>query len=77
MAYYEYSRTEGLKDFMSGHVVADETSLMAALEQAKTTFKARQNANFIFSDVDGLDAETARRGTSPSWSGSRSRGRAR
>ena len=58
MAYYEYSRTEGLKDFMSGHVVADETSLMAALEQAKTTFKARQNANFIFSDVDGLDAET-------------------
>ncbi len=58
MAYYEYSRTEGLKDFLSGHVVADETSLLVALDHAKSTFKSRVNANFIFSDVDGLDSET-------------------
>lgn len=58
MGYYEYSRTEGLKDFLSGQVVSDETSLLVALEHAKTTFKSRMNANFIFSDVDGLDAET-------------------
>lgn len=58
MAYYDYSRTEGLKDFMTGHVVADETSLLVALEQVKSTFKSRQNANFIFSDIEGLDSET-------------------
>ncbi len=58
MAYYEYSRTEGLKDFLTGHVVSDETSLLVALDHAKSTFKARMNANFVFSDLDGLDSET-------------------
>ena len=59
MSYYEHSRTEGLKDLLSGQVVQDETSLSVALEQARTTFKARTNANFVFSDVEDLDQESS------------------
>ena len=59
MSYYEHSRTEGLKDLLSGQVVLDETSLSVALDQARTTFRARTNANFVFSDVEDLDSESS------------------
>ena len=59
MSYYEHSRTEGLKDLLSGQVVLDETSLSVALDQARTTFQARTNANFVFSDVEDLDSESS------------------
>ncbi len=58
MAYYEYTRTEGVRELLSGKSMLDETSLPAALEQARTTMKARVNANFIFSDVEDVDQET-------------------
>jgi hypothetical protein len=58
MAYYEYTRTEGLSDLLSGKNVMDEPSLHAALDHARTTFKARVNANFVFSDVEDLDQES-------------------
>lgn len=59
MAYYEHSRTEGLKDLVSGQTVADDTSLTAALEHARVTFKARNNVNFVFADVEDLDQESS------------------
>jgi len=58
MSYYEHSRTEGIKDLLTGQAVSDETSLQAALEQARMTFKSRQNVNFVFTDVEGLESET-------------------
>ncbi len=58
MAYYEYTRTEGIRDLMSGKSVLDEPSLHAALDHARTTFKARINANFVFSDVEEIDQES-------------------
>lgn len=59
LAYYEHSRAEGLKDLLSGQVVEDDTSLVAALEQARVTFKARNNVNFVFTDVEDLDQESS------------------
>lgn len=59
MSYYEHSRTEGLKDLVSGQVVGDDTSLTAALEHARVTFRARNNANFVFADVEDLDQESS------------------
>lgn len=59
MGYYHYSRTEGVRELMTGQSAGDETSIHAALEQARTTFKMRQNINFIFSDVDDLDTDSA------------------
>jgi hypothetical protein len=59
MSYYEYSRTEGMRELLSGQPVADEPSLAVALDYARTTFRARMNVNFIFSDVDDLEDEGA------------------
>lgn len=59
MGYFEHSRTEGLKDLLSGQTVADETSLTAALEHARVTFKARNNVNFVFAEVEDLDQESS------------------
>ncbi|QGF23382.1 AAA family ATPase [Raineyella fluvialis] len=59
MAYYEHSRTEGLKDLVSGQTVVDDTSLASALEHARVTFKARNNVNFVFSDVEDLEQESS------------------
>jgi len=59
MSYYEHSRTEGLRELLSGHNVVDETSLTVALEHARTTFKSRTNVNFVFTDVEDLDQESS------------------
>lgn len=59
MSYYEHSRTEGLRELLSGHNVVDETSLTVALEHARTTFKARTNVNFVFTDVEDLEQESS------------------
>lgn len=59
MGYYEHSRTEGLKDLLSGQTVADDTSLASALEHARVTFKARTNVNFVFADVEDLEQESS------------------
>lgn len=59
MGYYEHSRTEGIKELISGQSVADDTSLTAALEHARVTFKARTNVNFVFADVEDLDQESS------------------
>lgn len=59
MAFYEHSRTEGVRDVLSGQSVAEETSLAIAIEHARSTFKSRTNVNFIFTDVEDLDQETS------------------
>jgi len=58
MAYLAYTRTEGLKVLLTGQSVSDDISLSMALENARTTFKARSNVNFIFTDVDDLEDES-------------------
>lgn len=59
MAFYQHSRTEGLRDMVSGHPVSDEASLASALEQARSTFKARPNVNFVFNDVEDVHQESS------------------
>ena len=58
MTFYEHSRTEGIREMLTGQSVSDETSLAVALEQARTTFKSRTNVNFVFTEVEDLDQET-------------------
>ncbi len=58
MAYTVYSRTEGLKDLMSNQVVSDDTSLSAALEMSRQTFKTRSNVNVVFTEIDDLEQES-------------------
>ena len=36
MHFYEHSRTEGVRDLLSSQSVSDETSLVVALEHART-----------------------------------------
>lgn len=58
MAYLVYSRTEGLKELLTGQSVSDDTSLSMALENAQQTYRSRLNVNFIFTDVDDLEDES-------------------
>ena len=58
MAYTVYSRTEGLRDLMSNQVVSDDTSLSAALEMSRQTFKTRNNVNIVFTEIDDLEQES-------------------
>lgn len=59
MAFYQHSRTEGLRDMATGHMVSDDLSLASALEQARSTFKARPNVNFVFHDVEDVHQESS------------------
>lgn len=59
MAFYQHSRTEGLRDMGTGHTVSDDASLASALEQARQTFKARGNVNFVFHDVEDVHQESS------------------
>jgi hypothetical protein len=59
LTFYEHSRTEGTRELLSGQVTSDEGSLPVALEYARSVFKARENANFVFTDVEDVDSETS------------------
>jgi len=59
MPFYVHSRTEGLKELAGGHALSDDYSLTGALEHARSTFAARNNSNFIFTDVEELDQESS------------------
>ena len=59
MNFYEHSRTEGIKDLLTQQTMGDDTSLAAALDQARVTFKARKNVNFVLTDVEDLADETS------------------
>lgn len=62
MPFFEYTRTEGLRELTRGTNVIDDHSLPSVLEHAQKTFKTRQNVNFVFSDVEDLsdDSGTSR-----------------
>lgn len=59
MNFYEHSRTEGIKDLLTQQAMGDDTSLAAALDQARVTFKARRNVNFVLTDVEELSDESS------------------
>ncbi len=59
MNFYEHSRTEGIKDLLTQQTMGDDTSLAAALDQARVTFKARRNVNFVLTDVEDLADESS------------------
>lgn len=62
MPFFEFSAVEGLRELLTGRQVTEDHTLNGAMDTAKQTFKTRQNVNFIFSDVEGLenDSNTAR-----------------
>lgn len=59
MSFYEHSRTVGLRELLSGQALSDDTSLHSALEHARTTFRSRNDVNFIFTDIEELDQESS------------------
>lgn len=63
MPFFEFSTLEGLIDLRTRRKVNDDSSLVAVLDTAKQMFKTRQNANYVFSDLEGLgdDNTTSRR----------------
>lgn len=58
LPFFYYSAADGLRELASNQLVLEDQSLSAALEQAKTMFKARRNVNFIFTEIDHLDSDT-------------------
>ncbi|HMR47860.1 MAG TPA: AAA family ATPase [Arachnia sp.] len=59
LTFFEHTRTDGLRELLTGHLVSEEVSLALALEQARTAFKTRANANFVFTDVEDLNQESS------------------
>lgn len=59
MPFYVHSRTTGLQDLASGAAISDDRSLPGALEYATQTFSSRENANFVFTDVEDVDGESS------------------
>ena len=60
MPFFSYSRTEGLREVLSGSAVTEDHSLVAALDQAQQTFRARANVNFVFTDLEDLKNKIGR-----------------
>lgn len=58
MPFFSYSRTEGLREVLSGSAVTEDHSLVAALDQAQQTFRARANVNFVFTDLEDLENDS-------------------
>lgn len=58
LPFFEFSATEGLVELLSRKQMSDDYSLVGALDTAKQTFKTRQNVNYIFSDLDGIESDT-------------------
>lgn len=59
MPFFVHSRTTGVQDLSSGAAISDDRSLPGALEYATQTFSSRENANFIFTDVEDIDGESS------------------
>ncbi|WLP92148.1 AAA family ATPase [Gordonia sp. NB41Y] len=58
MSFHAHSRAKGLYEVGSMMPVSDDRSFVGALDFATSTFAARSHANFVFSDVDELDADS-------------------
>lgn len=58
LTFFEHSLSEGIRELLSHQIYSEDSSLALAMEQARTTFKSRANANFVFTDVEELDQES-------------------
>ena len=58
MSFHIHSRAKGLFEVGSQMPVSDDRSLVGALDFATSTFAARSNANFIFTDVDDIESDS-------------------
>ena len=58
MPFYVHSRARGLVERGQSVPISDDRSLVGAFDFAASTFAARMNANFVFTDIDDLDSET-------------------
>ncbi|MBX3100671.1 MAG: AAA family ATPase [Salinibacterium sp.] len=58
MSFYTHSRTKGLQELNGNAPVTDDRSLVGALDYATSMFTNRENANFIFTEIEDLDSET-------------------
>lgn len=58
LPFFEFSAAEGLLELVSRRQMTDDYSLAGALDAAKQAFKTRQNVNFVFSDLEGLENDS-------------------
>lgn len=59
MSFYTHSRTMGIVELDGTTPVIDDRSLVGALDYAANAFKNRNNANFVFTDIEDLESETS------------------
>ena len=59
LTFFEHSLSDGIRELLTRQLHSEDTSLALAMEQARSTFKSRANANFIFTDVEDLDQESS------------------
>lgn len=59
MAFYLHSSAKGLTEVGSNVPINDDRSFVGALDFATSTFMGRSFANFIFTDVDQIDDDSA------------------
>lgn len=59
MAFYEFSRTDGVVEAISRAPVSDDTTFAGAIDAAQSMFKSRPNSNFVFVDVEDIDSESS------------------
>lgn len=59
MSFHAHSRAKGLYEIAAQIPVSDDRSFVGALDFATSTFAARSHANFVFSDVDEIDSDSA------------------
>ena len=59
LTFFEHSLSDGIRELLTQQLHSEDTSLALAMEQARSTFKSRANANFIFTDVEDLDQESS------------------
>ena len=59
MSFHAHSRAKGLYEIGAQVPISDDRSFVGALDFATSTFAARSQANFVFSDVDDIDSDSA------------------
>jgi hypothetical protein len=57
-SFVVHTLSQGLRDLVTDRSVADERSLIGALDAASQGFLARQNLTFVFTDVQDLENDT-------------------
>lgn len=58
LTFFEHSLSDGIRELLTRQLYSEDAALALAMEQARSTFKSRANANFIFTDVAELDQDS-------------------